>query len=99
MGENGSALRRFSSALDPLSARQMTQAIGELFSGAAKSTRAPENTSKVERFAAGRAIVVCDVDVAREYGRLKQVQKDRGRPLPRTISGLPPLRTFIDWSS
>jgi PIN domain len=34
------------------------------------------------RFAAGRVIIPCDLDVAREYGRLKQVLKDRGRPLP-----------------
>jgi tRNA(fMet)-specific endonuclease VapC len=46
-------------------------ALGELFFGAAKSGRPSENTAKVERFAAGRAIVSCDVDVAREYGRLK----------------------------
>jgi tRNA(fMet)-specific endonuclease VapC len=36
----------------------------------------------VERFAAGRAIVSCDVDVAREYGRLKQRLREKGRPLP-----------------
>ncbi len=57
-------------------------ALGELFFGAAKSAHVSENTSKVERFAAGRAIIPCDLDVAREYGRLKQVLKDRGRPLP-----------------
>ena len=57
-------------------------ALGELFFGAAKSSRASENTDKVARFAAGRAIVPCDQDVAREYGRLKQRLKERGRPLP-----------------
>jgi tRNA(fMet)-specific endonuclease VapC len=36
----------------------------------------------VERFAAGRAIVACDLDIAREYGRLKQRLKEKGRPLP-----------------
>ena len=56
--------------------------LGELFFGAAKSGRATENTAKVERFAAGRSIVSCDLDVAREYGRLKQHLKDKGRPLP-----------------
>ncbi len=40
--------------------------LGELFFGAAKSGRPSENTAKVERFAAGRAIVSCDLDVARE---------------------------------
>lgn len=57
-------------------------ALGELFFGAAKSGRPSENMAKVERFAAGRAIVSCDLDVAREYGRLKQRLKEKGRPLP-----------------
>jgi tRNA(fMet)-specific endonuclease VapC len=56
--------------------------LGELFFGAAKSGRSSENTAKVERFAAGRAIVSCDLDVAREYGRLKRRLKEKGRPLP-----------------
>ena len=54
----------------------------EVFIPAAKSSRPADNTSKVELFAAGRAIVACDLDVAREYGRLKQRLKERGRPLP-----------------
>jgi tRNA(fMet)-specific endonuclease VapC len=37
---------------------------------------------QVERFAAGRAVVSCDLDVAREYGRLKQRLKEKGRPIP-----------------
>jgi tRNA(fMet)-specific endonuclease VapC len=57
-------------------------ALGELFFGAAKSGRPSENTARVERFAAGRAIVSADFDVAREYGRLKQHLKKQGRPLP-----------------
>jgi tRNA(fMet)-specific endonuclease VapC len=56
-------------------------ALGELFIGAAKSVRPSQNTAKVERFAAGRAIVSWDLDVAREYGRLKQRLKEKGRPL------------------
>jgi len=56
--------------------------LGELFFGAAKLGRPSENTAKVERFAAGRAVVSCDLDVAREYGRLKQRLKEKGRPLP-----------------
>ncbi len=57
-------------------------AVGELFFGAAKSGRPSENTTKVEQFAAGRAIVTSDLDVAREYGRLKQRLKEKGRPIP-----------------
>jgi tRNA(fMet)-specific endonuclease VapC len=57
-------------------------ALGELFFGAAKSGRPAENTARVERFASGRAIVSADFEVAREYGRLKQYLKKKGRPLP-----------------
>ena len=57
-------------------------ALGELFFGAAKSGRPSENTARVERFASGRAIVSSDIDVAREYGKLKQYLKKKGRPLP-----------------
>ncbi len=56
--------------------------LGELFFGAAKSVRAIENTAKVERFAAGRSILACDLDVAREYGGLRQRLRQKGRPLP-----------------
>ena len=57
-------------------------AVGELFFGAAKSGRPSENTARVERFAAGRSVVPCDLDVAREYGRLKQRLREKGRPIP-----------------
>jgi tRNA(fMet)-specific endonuclease VapC len=57
-------------------------ALGELFFGAAKSGRPSENIDRVERFASGRAIILCDLGVAREYGRLKQRLKEKGRPLP-----------------
>ena len=57
-------------------------ALGELFFGAAKSGRPSENTDRVERFAADRTIITCDLDVAREYGLLKQHLKEMGRPLP-----------------
>ena len=56
--------------------------LGELFFGAAKSGRLSENTGKVEQFAANRSIVPCDLDVAREYGRLRQRLREKGRPIP-----------------
>lgn len=56
--------------------------IGELFFGAAKSGRPAENRAKVERFAAGSAILACDTSVAREYGRLRQCLREKGRPIP-----------------
>jgi tRNA(fMet)-specific endonuclease VapC len=36
----------------------------------------------VERFVAGRSILSCDLQVAREFGRLKQGLRAKGRPLP-----------------
>jgi tRNA(fMet)-specific endonuclease VapC len=57
-------------------------ALGELFFGAAKSSRPTENSDKIERFASGKAIVISDLAVAREYGRLKEQLKAKGRPIP-----------------
>lgn len=57
-------------------------ALGELFFGASKSGRQIENLVKIERFASGRTIITCDLAVAREYGRLKQRLKEKGRPIP-----------------
>ena len=56
--------------------------VGELFFGAAKSGRPTENAATVERFAAGRSVLPCGLPVAREYGRLKQQLRAKGRPLP-----------------
>jgi tRNA(fMet)-specific endonuclease VapC len=56
--------------------------LGELFFGAAKSARSSENAAKVERFAAGSAIIPGDLETAREYGRLKRRLHEKGRPLP-----------------
>lgn len=57
-------------------------AIGEMFFGAAKSGRAAENIDRVQAFAAGRAIISSDLNVAREYGRVKWLLKAKGRPIP-----------------
>jgi tRNA(fMet)-specific endonuclease VapC len=65
---------------------------GELFFGAAKSGLPSENIDRVERFASGRAILVCDLDVAREYGLLKQRLHEKGGPSRKTTSGSPPWR-------
>ena len=57
-------------------------ALGELFFGAAKSGRPIEARTKVERFAAGSFVLACDLEVAREYGYLRQGLRAKGRPLP-----------------
>jgi tRNA(fMet)-specific endonuclease VapC len=56
--------------------------IGELFFGAGKSGRPAENRARVERFAEGRSILPCDLNVARAYGRVRQRLGEKGRPIP-----------------
>jgi tRNA(fMet)-specific endonuclease VapC len=56
--------------------------IGELLFGAAKSGRSAQNTAKVERFAAACPLLPCNLEVAREYGRLRNQLRAKGRPIP-----------------
>jgi len=56
--------------------------LGELYYGAAKSTRAEHNLARVEEFAAARAVLACDRAAAREYGDIKAKLRARGKPLP-----------------
>jgi tRNA(fMet)-specific endonuclease VapC len=56
--------------------------LGELFFGAANSARPTENAAKIERLAASSAIVACDLNVAREFGLVKQRLKQIGGPIP-----------------
>ena len=56
--------------------------IGELFFGAAKSTRVEENRKKLEDFVSVNSILPCDFDIAREYGRVKFKLREKGRPIP-----------------
>ena len=57
-------------------------ALGELFFGAAKSAQPNENVAKLEQFAEGRCILPCNLAIAREYGRLKNQLRAKGRPIP-----------------
>jgi hypothetical protein len=74
---------------------------GELFFGAAKSGRSLENIAKVERFAADRSILPCDLPVAPEYGRLRHEWPPKIRTSPRTPPGSNPgacaLRERRSW--
>lgn len=38
--------------------------------------------TKLEQFAEGRRILPCDLEAARQYGRLKNDLRAKGRPLP-----------------
>lgn len=57
-------------------------AVGELYFGAAKSGRPEANRLLIDRFIEGRALLFCDLAVAREYGNLKGLPKIAGTPLP-----------------
>lgn len=66
---------------------------GELFFGAAKSSRPHENSARLEQFAVGRTILPCDLRVAREYGRLKQDLRAKGKPIPENDIWIAALAT------
>ena len=57
-------------------------ALGELYFGAARSSRPIANRAVLDQFVDGRIILFCDLLVAREYGRLKSELKGQGTPLP-----------------
>lgn len=56
--------------------------VGELYFGAAKSGRPETNRALIDRFVQGRMLLPCDLAVAREYGRVKNLLKTQGTPLP-----------------
>ena len=56
--------------------------LGELFYGAHKSTRVQANIRRIEELAARSAVLGCDADTARHYGRIKNELRRKGRPVP-----------------
>jgi tRNA(fMet)-specific endonuclease VapC len=59
-----------------------TIALGEMYYGAEHSGRIRDNLAQVERFAAGRTVLVCDAQTARWYGRIRYRLRVKGRPIP-----------------
>lgn len=57
-------------------------AIGELQYGALKSARSTVNTARVSEFALESTVLSIDRRTATEYGRIKAVLRERGRPIP-----------------
>jgi predicted nucleic acid-binding protein len=62
--------------------------VGELFFGAAKSSR-PQRTRPKSSGLAGRPILPCDFDVARAYGRVRHAFGTKGGLFPKTTFGSP----------
>ena len=56
--------------------------VGELYYGAEKSGRPADNLKRVDEFAAANVVLACDSETAREYGRVKEALRKKGRPLP-----------------
>ncbi|HMD95789.1 MAG TPA: type II toxin-antitoxin system VapC family toxin [Terriglobia bacterium] len=56
--------------------------LGELYYGARKSARTASNLAKVEELAAAFAVLNCDVSTARHYGKIRDLLRAKGRPIP-----------------
>ena len=56
--------------------------IGELYYGAFKSGRPGENVARIEELVDNSVVISCDERVARKYGEIKNVLKNKGRPIP-----------------
>jgi tRNA(fMet)-specific endonuclease VapC len=57
-------------------------ALGELYFGAGKSTRAKENTTRIDEFASSSTVLFCDTATAKQYGVIKSQLKISGTPIP-----------------
>jgi tRNA(fMet)-specific endonuclease VapC len=55
--------------------------IGELYYGAEKSGRAEVNLRRIDEFASRYTILFCDLETAREYGRVQRELRAKGRPI------------------
>ncbi|MCC7205846.1 MAG: type II toxin-antitoxin system VapC family toxin [Anaerolineae bacterium] len=57
--------------------------LGELYAGAEKSARVEANLKRVAEFESRRSIVPCDSQTARQYARISQQLRKKGRPIPQ----------------
>jgi len=57
-------------------------ALGELYFGACKSKRIEDNLMRIDEFASGNTVLVCDTDTARNYGLIKNQLRKKGKPIP-----------------
>jgi len=59
-----------------------TIVLGELYYGARKSTHVDANISRIDELASSSALLGCDIDTSRHYGRIKNDLRAKGRPIP-----------------
>jgi tRNA(fMet)-specific endonuclease VapC len=62
--------------------RVPTIVLGELYYGARKSSKPIENTARVDALESRAAVLGCDAGTSREYGKIKESLRARGRPIP-----------------
>jgi len=56
--------------------------MGELYYGAHKSNRFEFNISRIDEFASISSILGCDLQTSREYAKIKNALREKGRPIP-----------------
>ena len=56
--------------------------LGELYYGARKSSRVESNIETVNQFTAANRILACDSTTAQHYGEIKNLLREKGRPIP-----------------
>jgi tRNA(fMet)-specific endonuclease VapC len=56
--------------------------LGELYYGANKSAHSKSNIVHIDNFAMKSAILACDAETARYYGRIKDHLRAKGTPIP-----------------
>ena len=56
--------------------------LGELYYGAQKSAHRKKNTTIIDQFASVNTVLPSDAETARQYGKIKESLRAKGRPIP-----------------
>jgi tRNA(fMet)-specific endonuclease VapC len=73
-------------------------AVGELYYGAYKSTKAAINLRQINRFVLQNTVLSCDTKTAKIYGDIKNSLKKIGKPIPENdiwIAALAKLHSLV----
>lgn len=57
--------------------------LGELYAGAENSAKVQDNYTKIERLVNDSNLLLCDTQTARQYARISQQLREKGRPIPQ----------------
>jgi len=57
-------------------------ALGELYYGAQKSNHIGKNIDRINEFADSSSVLSCDTETSRQYGKIKNTLRLKGRPIP-----------------